>query len=282
LSAAVVSAPAAAALTDTEISELMISVTASALAAVPSAADVAAAKLGSALVSASSLARLGRLAPCLGFDVSIRAGPGAGVGALAPTGAALDAMRDQDDNVGTAAATVFPAGAVSLRLPHPQQVLASTAMTGSDDYGTKVEAIVKHILYLSREEDKAAARDRERRDAVRRAVGAWVLARAAALTPFSAAETAALTALASAAADRRCGPPPPARGKSLVFSQFGRMLDVVSAALRVNGVSHLALTGSARQRAALIQQFKTDPDVQVRTAIARFVHFFLSYFLHAC
>jgi SNF2 family DNA or RNA helicase len=60
------------------------------------------------------------------------------------------------------------------------------------------------------------------------------------------------------------------------------MLDVVSAALRVNGVSHLALTGSARQRAALIQQFKTDPDVQVRTAIARFVHFFLSYFLHAC
>lgn len=51
--------------------------------------------------------------------------------------------------------------------------------------------------------------------------------------------------------------------KSLVFSQFTRMLDVIALALRRNGISYLYLKGRAADRARQIARFTSDQNVRV-------------------
>ena len=49
------------------------------------------------------------------------------------------------------------------------------------------------------------------------------------------------------------------RRKVLIFSQFTRMLDIVSAALQDRNIRHLYLSGKTRNRQSLINAFDTDP-----------------------
>jgi hypothetical protein len=51
--------------------------------------------------------------------------------------------------------------------------------------------------------------------------------------------------------------------KVLVFSQFTTMLDILSVTLDKQKIKHLTLTGKTNNRKALVEQFNTDPAVQV-------------------
>eukprot|EP01083_Nonionella_stella_P197494 726045_1 len=95
----------------------------------------------------------------------------------------------------------------------PEKNWNSVTIKGRGQFGTKIEALLKHIRWFSEVEPSA---------------------------------------------------------KSLVFSQWGTMLDFVSRALKLNGVEFAHLTGTARQRAKLVSEFQSSPSVKVLLLSLRF------------
>jgi len=49
----------------------------------------------------------------------------------------------------------------------------------------------------------------------------------------------------------------------LIFSQFTKMLDIVSAALKDQNVNHLYLSGQTKDRQSLIEKFNSDASITV-------------------